>query len=131
MQRDSISPLRVLTFMLLATTVGPVQGPLAQGSASDSAPASDKVNESLFAYVASIGASMSSGFGNNLPPAKVLDKAITVEHRKLEPANGLAFFMSPVRIGVIIGQNSQRHHAAVGAKSLEYSGGFDVLGRRG
>src|SRR6186713_2785632 len=46
--------------------------------------------------VVTIGASLTDGFGNGLPPARVLDRVIRSEHQPVAQVSGSAFFANPI-----------------------------------
>jgi len=103
MQLARKRPLHTIAILGLIAAAGTAQISAAGKAATSADPA-----DPLLGRVVTIGASVSSGFGNNFPPAKVLDEAITVPHKKIHPANGIAFFLQPLRIGKMQVDRSMR-----------------------
>ena len=87
--------MRLALLLLLAAgvTPAPSQSPASRPSAAS------RPSVAALDRVVSIGASLSNGFGNGFPPARLLQQIITGKHQPVAQETSDVFFLNPEQVG--------------------------------
>lgn len=96
-------------FMLLVVLAAPSWSQSTQAKVELSSAKSTE--SAIFDRVAFVGASVSDGFGNNLPPSTVFEKILRVEHQPVAKFTNSMFFIDPE------GEGKRQLDRAIAAKS--------------